>query len=209
MLSPGDAAQIQMAQQMQEFMQMQMQFMQIMTSNQGRPQSQNGPLPQIPAFPPIGNVGQPPQQGIPPGSASGRTMSMLDPNVAPWQQQNFQRNTVYAPSVQIGGYAPSIAPSERSNVGLPGRYRPVSHHPAAENKSRASTMPGTLENWIDAKPGSATVKLVKKPGNASDEDDEEGWEAMRQKREKKKSIWRSKKDDANEELKDLVEFANI
>jgi hypothetical protein len=144
MLTPGDAAQIQMAQQMQEFMQMQMQFMQMMASNPGRPQSQNGPPPQLPPLP----------------------------------------------------------------QGLPGRYRPVSHHPAAENKSRANTMSGALENWTEAKQGSATVKAVKKSGNTSDEDDEEGWEAMKQKRDKKKSIWRSKKDDGNG-LKDLLGFANI
>lgn len=207
MLSPGDAAQLQMAQQMQEFMQMQMQFMQLMTSNQGGPPSQNGPLPPMPALPPMGNMGQVPLQGLRPGSANGRIMSVVDPNAAPWQQQSFQRNTMYAPSIQAGGFAPSIAPSERSNVGLPGRYRPVSHHPAAENKSRTNTMSGALENWTDAKQGSSTVKVVKKSGHVSDEDDEEGWEAMKQKREKKKSTWKLKRDDGGG-IKDLWGFAN-
>jgi len=90
------------------------------------------------------------------------------------------------------GYTPSIAPSERSNVGMPGRYRPVSQYPA--DKSRTSTMSGALQDWSEKQPGLSTVKAVKKSGNVSDEDDEEGWEAMRQKREKKKSMWKSKKD---------------
>lgn len=189
MLTVGDQAQLEMAAQMQQFMQMQMQFMQMMTSNQGQPQSQNGqPLP-MPGLPPMG---VPAQQGIRPGSSHGRTMSMLDPNAAPWQQG--QRNTMYAPPFQVGGYAPSIAPSERSNVGLPGRYRPVSQYAGAD-KSRAATMSGAIQDWSDAKQGATTAKAVKKSGDASDEDDEEGWEAMKQKREKKKSIWRSKKDD--------------
>jgi hypothetical protein len=189
MLTVGDQAQLEMAAQMQQFMQMQMQFMQMMTSSQGRPQSQNGqPLP-MPGLPPMG---VPAQQGLRPGSSHGRAMSMLDPNAAPWQQA--QPNTMYAPSFQGGGYIPSIAPSERSNIGLPGRYRPVSQYVGAD-KSRAATMSGAIQDWSDAKQGTTTVKAVKKSGDASDEDDEEGWEAMKQKREKKKSIWRSKKDD--------------
>jgi len=201
MLTVGDQAQLEMAAQMQQFMQMQMQFMQMMTSNQGRPQSQNGqPLP-MQGLPPMGIPGQ----GLRPGSSHGRAMSMLDPNAAPWQQA--QRNTMYAPSLFGGGYAPSIAPSERSNVGLPGRYRPVSQY-AGPDKSRSATMSGAIKDWSDAKQGVATVKAVKKSGEVSDEDDEEGWEAMKEKREKKKSIWRSKKDDnASGTMRDLWAYA--
>jgi hypothetical protein len=202
MLTVGDQAQLEMAAQMQQFMQMQMQFMQMMTSNQGRPQSQNGQSPPMQGLPPMG---MPVQQGLRPGSSHGRTMSMLDPNAAPWQQA--QRNTMYAPSVLGGGYTPSIAPSERSNVGLPGRYRPVSQY-AGPDKSRAATMSGAIQDWSDAKQGVATVKAVKKSGDVSDEDDEEGWEAMKQKREKKKSMWRSKKDDnTSGTMKDLWAYA--
>jgi len=201
MLTVGDQAQLEMAAQMQQFMQMQMQFMQMMTSNQGRPQSQNGQAP-MQGLPPMG---VPTQQGIRPGSSHGRAMSMLDPNSAPWQQG--QRNTMPTPPFQSGGYAPSIAPSERSTVGLPGRYRPVSQYAGAD-KSRAATMSGAIQDWSDAKQGVTTAKAVKKSGDASDEDDEEGWEAMKQKREKKKSMWRSKKDDnTSGTMKDLWAYA--
>jgi hypothetical protein len=40
-------------------------------------------------------------------------------------------------------------------------------------------------------PAPAAQKSVS--GNASDDDDEEGWQAMKEKREKKRSVWKSKK----------------
>jgi hypothetical protein len=197
MMSPGDQAQIQMSQQMQQFMQMQMQFMQMMTSGQGPPQ-QNGHMSQQ-------SFGQMPAPGSPslrPVSSHQRAMTMLDPNSAPWLPQG----PLYTPSIRNSGvgYAPSIAPSERSNIGLPGRYRPVSQAPLQDNKSRASTMSGALQGW-ENKNVSSTIKPVKTSGNVSDEDDEEGWEEMAKKREKKKSLWRTKKDTNG--LKDLIGFA--
>lgn len=198
MMTPGDQAQMQMSQQMQQFMQMQMQFMQMMTSGQGSPQ-QNGHNPQqsIGQLPPL-NL-----QNSRPGSSHQRAMTMMDPNTAPW----MKGASMYSPSVhaQGAGYAPSIAPSERSNIGLPGRYRPVSNAPLQDSKSRTSSMmSGAFQGW-ENKTGSSTVKVVKKAADVSDEDDEEGWEEMAKKREKKKSIWRTKKDSHG--LKDLLGFA--
>jgi len=118
-------------------------------------------------------------------------MSMMDPHLATW-------------ALPGATYAPSIAPSERSNVGLPGRYRPVSHIPLGDNKSRASTMSGALQGW-ENKNESLTIKAVKVSGNQSEEDDEEGWEEMKKKREKKKSLWRTKRDTNG--FKDLLGFA--
>jgi len=185
MLTPGDQAQIQMSQQMQQFMQMQMQFMQMMTST-GQTPPQNGHMSQQS----LGELPRPNSQGnfLRPGSAHQRAYTMLEPMSGPWMQQG------YAPS-QGGGYAPSIAPSERSNVGLPGRYRPVSHAPVSDMKSRTSALSGTLENW-ESKNATATVKAVRKSGsgNVSDEDEDAGWEEMKKKREKKRSLWKSKKE---------------
>ena len=76
-----------------------------------------------------------------------RTMSMVQP---PPSFQGLPHPGT-APSIRIGsGYTPSIAPSERSNVGLPGRYRPVSQAPTIEIpglSQRASTMSGALSSW--------------------------------------------------------------
>ncbi|TVY23503.1 hypothetical protein LHYA1_G007315 [Lachnellula hyalina] len=203
MMTPGDQAQIQMSQQMQQFMQMQMQFMQMMTSGQGQgqgPPQQNGHVSQ----PSMGSMPQSNSPHLRPTSSHQRAMTMLDPNAAPWMQNGH--GSLYAPSMNgQGGYAPSIAPSERSNIGLPGRYRPVTHTPAADNKSRTSTMTGALQGW-ENKNSTATIKAVKKSGNEEDEDDEEGWEEMKKKREKKKSIWRTKKGESTNGLKEMLGY---
>jgi len=54
-------------------------------------------------------------------------------------------------------------------------------------------MSGALQGW-ENKNGQTTITAVRKTANVSDEDDEEGWEEMSKKREKKKSLWRTKKD---------------
>lgn len=192
MMGPGqDPAQAQLTQQMQQFMQMQMQFMQMMTSGQ----SQAGGVPGEPSRPSSSHhlrpgSGQPTHQ---------RAMTMMEPNAAPWMQPGG-----FAPSIHIQGYNPSIAPSERSNVGMPGRYRPVSHMPPPiDNKSRLSTMSGAPPNW-ETKTVPPTVRAVQKSGNVSEEDDEEGWEEMAKKREKKKSMWKSKRDTNG--FKDMLHF---
>jgi len=202
MLSPGDAAQIQMSQQMSQFMQMQMQFMQIMTQSGQQQQVQNGHM----SHASMVDVPRPSSaQGLRSGSTPQhqRAMTMLEPNAVPW----MHHNSMYAPSVhaQGNGYAPSIAPSERSNIGLPNRYRPVSQAPPVKDL-RTSTMSGALQNWENEN-GGATIKAVKKLENVSDEDDEEGWEEMAKKREKKKSIWRIKKDKDPNGLKEILSFA--
>jgi hypothetical protein len=171
MMTPGDQAQIQMSQQMQQFMAMQMQFMQMMTNGQATPtpgghQSHNS----------TGEIPRPASaHQLRPINTHQRAMTMMDPNTAPW----MNRNSMYTPSIQgNGGYAPSIAPSERSNVGLPGRYRPVSQAPPLTHQNKMNQRTSTMM----------------KTGNVSDEEDEEGWEEMAKKRETKKSLWRTKKD---------------
>lgn len=200
-LTPGDQAQIQMAQQMQQFMQMQMQFMNSMAGNQGGGQGGGGAGPNsFMGGPPMGDM--PSRQSYvgseyltesrPMMNDHMRTMSMVQPSSASW----VQPMPGYAPSIRVQGegYAPSIAPSERSNIGLPGRYRPVSHVPTADPR-RTSTMTGALGSWDDPQ----KPRMIPSPtppakgGNHSDEDEEEGWAAMKEKREKKKSLWKSKK----------------
>ncbi|KXJ95933.1 hypothetical protein Micbo1qcDRAFT_29959 [Microdochium bolleyi] len=201
MLTPGDQAQIQMTQQMQQFMQMQMQFMQMQMSSQNPNQTQ-----------PFGNAPQRPISHLPRQSFSGstmdmqrqsfldpvrgdaqmRTMSMVQPSSASWIQPP---QPGYAPSIRVqGGYTPSIAPSERSNVGLPGRYRPVSSMPVVDPMGRTSTMSGALSS-LPQQPMRDNTRspLANKGNDDEDDDDEQGWEAMKQKREKKKGLWRTKK----------------
>jgi hypothetical protein len=226
MMAPGDPAQMQMNAQMQQFMQMQMQFMQLMAGQQGGNPGMR-PMSQMPPPPPGSVMGMPNDMGsgmLQPGMGGQdmrhsfvgngsvvdfprpdfhtRSMSMVQPNSSSWIQPT-PANPGFAPSaapsihIQGVGYAPSIAPSERSNVGLPGRYRPVSNMPAAtaapvDQMPRTSTMPGALAGWDKPQP-KVTTTAIKKVGNASDDDDEEGWAAMKEKREKKRSLWKNKK----------------
>ncbi|ESA43983.1 hypothetical protein GE21DRAFT_986 [Neurospora crassa] len=230
-LTPGDQAQIQMTQQMQQFMQMQMQFMQMMAgqNSTGAPRPEGhmatGSIGSIGSAAGMsgGFAGLPPMHGVPGGLGLGgpdlrhsfmgnesmldlppprgdaqkRTMSMVQPSSASWIHP--QQPAGFAPSIRVtGGYAPSIAPSERSNVGLPGRYRPVSQMappalPAmsatvqplgASHMRKSSTMSGVNQPTVTAK----------QSGSASDDDDDEqGWEDMKAKREKKRSLWKRKK----------------
>ncbi|PNS17707.1 Protein byr4 [Sphaceloma murrayae] len=100
-------------------------------------------------------------------AGQGRSMTMMHPP-SNWGGENLQgrSNTMtgrpqggYAGSVyglnpnQGGpraGYQPSIAPSERSNIGMPSRYRPVSIMdggiPNNNNERRAKTMTATSFN---------------------------------------------------------------
>ena len=213
-MTPGDHAQIQMSQQMTQMMNMQMQWMQQMMQMQGmQPAGSQGPLPPPSMQPPVTSNGFLPvpgqmqrphsmgsptvENGPPAPQPYGRTMSMLDPNVSQWN-----RNSTLLPQMSGArggpGYAPSIAPSERSNVGMPGRYRPVSTvgEPMAKPAARASIYTsGTSSPLTEKKQASATIRSIapSKAPTGSDEDDDEGWEQMQKKREKKRSVWRSKK----------------
>ncbi|KAH6685250.1 hypothetical protein F5X68DRAFT_222838 [Plectosphaerella plurivora] len=218
-LTVGDQAQLQMNQQMQQFMQMQMQFMQMMAvgGQQGgamgaRPMSYMPPQSVADMSSRQSFVGDTmfamnsmmdpsPRPGMAP---SMRTMSMVQPNSESWIQPGAGG---YAPSIhapQGAGYAPSIAPSERSNVGLPGRYRAVSQvgPPQDFAARRTSTMSGALNlnGWdqptikaVKKTPSPPLSKLSSAVVKGDDEDDEKGWEAMKAKREKKRSLWRTKK----------------
>ena len=233
MMTPGEQATVHMSEQMAQMMQMQMQWMQqmqqMMTSGM-----QPGTQPQQPPFmiPPQhpGMLAPPGQQQRPisaPNSPAGlqqqqqaqqRTMSMMTPNSAPpWQPLGTSRMS-HAPSMMSGalgapspGYAPSLAPSERSNVGMPTRYRPVSVAPADEQAPRATSRAsdftnGTLQPGTSGRTsrmstsGDRQSKLSVRPVGqtppkkaGSDDDDDEGWEIMKQQREKKKGAWRSRK----------------
>ncbi|KAI1113603.1 hypothetical protein F5Y14DRAFT_417218 [Nemania sp. NC0429] len=229
MLTPGDQAQLQMNQQMHQFMQMQMQFMQMMAT-QNAPQNQmppphlmgHMPTQSIGSFGDMsrnsfmggdmarngtmsgdmsrasfigasmhGGLGSGLSLDVPQGAQQTRTMSMVQPSSASWVQQAPQPNYVPSMHLQGGGYAPSIAPSERSNIGLPGRYRPVSSM-GLDKSGRTSTMMSSAIPHVHSKlQTESKVSAVTKDDD--DDDDDEGWAAMKAKRDKKKSLWRSKK----------------
>ncbi|KAK5133639.1 hypothetical protein LTR08_007493 [Meristemomyces frigidus] len=230
-MMPQDAQ----SQQLQQFMAMQMQLMQSMLSMQqqmGAPQAQQPsmdylgvPLPgQRPAF--NGNHTQSFQGPVP---GQGRAMTMTNPpsqwaqNQIHQQRPNSAMPGQYMPSVQGlnisgtgAGYTPSIAPSERSNIGMAPRYRPIQTNGDAATAAapatgrsqsmnssmtlQAFTNPQARENGQgQQKPGNARVAEKPKatpkasPRQAdADEDDDEAWAVMAQKRKEKNTGWRAR-----------------
>ncbi|KAL4911617.1 hypothetical protein BDW74DRAFT_10853 [Aspergillus multicolor] len=234
-VSATEQAQIQLSQQMSSMMQMQMQWMQQMIQLQGgqaTPQQLASPgnfaMPSFPAnansrpssMPTVGGALNNVSSSY--NGGDHRTLSMLDPNVS------SRLNSPAMPFVSGGnrpgtpggaGYAPSLAPSERSNVGLAPRYRPVSTLPAEaestsflapakqwNNENRRATYlapsanvtsPNTTIRPVSSYSRTLTVpsKLSShSPAPADEEDEDEGWAEMMKKREKKRTNWKVKKE---------------
>lgn len=243
-VTAGEQASIQLSQQMATMMQMQMQWMQQMMQmqgGQGQPMMQGMPMP--PMMMPGGAMSMPPM-GPPstagPQSIAGnpnlrpmsmpatsvlnmppslphidqRTMSMLDPNISTRRTGSPMPNLSGTPFRPNTGYAASIAPSERSNVGMAPRYRPVSVMPSESNYAVASStnksfgdenhnpsmllpqshIPKSHLATVTVRPVSRSNGLeTQKPGSEDEEDDDEAWADMAKKREKKKSSWKMKR----------------
>jgi hypothetical protein len=225
--------------QMQQFMQMQMQFMQNMMAMQQQNMGQAPPM----QMPQPGNGFLSPAPSRPMSMASQappnqRSMTMMGPPPT-WNQQAQQNRPGssfqhYAPSVQNlqagpgAGYTPSIAPSERSNIGMPSRYRPVSTMNAdggammsgGAGRSQSMTSSMTLQAFTTPAPEeqarNGTIRVIDKPKGAPrivaravepEEDEDQGWSEMAKKRSERKWKWgRSKKEQPREEgLGDLYQ----
>ncbi|KAL8854220.1 MAG: hypothetical protein Q9221_000934 [Calogaya cf. arnoldii] len=223
MMSPGDEAQVQMSQQMTQMMQMQMQWMQqmqqMMASGMQPSQMPQGMPPGMPPMlPPHGQQAMnngflsPHGQMLRPMSHSApgspalvqqqqqqqRAMSMMSPSLSSqWPPSKLASPSIMSGALGPQNYAPSIAPSERSNIGQPSRYRPVSIAPIDEH-----SRPGSRSSNNLLQPGPNDRRTVSAMGRTSpvpprkvpsDDDDDEGWEEMKKRREQKASTWRHKK----------------
>jgi len=246
MIPPMVPQQDPATQQMQQFMQMQMQMMQNMLAMQQQQMGLGTPSPQsqpgAPDYLSVHPGAQRPmsvssQAGLPNSVANqGRAMTMLNPPPS-WNASNGQQRPTslmpsnYAPSVKNmnwggpgPGYTPSIAPSERSNVGMAPRYRPVSTAgESGAGRSHSLTSSVTLQTF--SKPHSpsksqagptikSTIRLVDKPKGTpkvhtravdGEEDEDDGWAEMAKKRTEKKS-GRRKPDKVQQEVVTLKEL---
>lgn len=222
-------------QQMQQFMQMQMQFMQNMMAMQQASMGQQ-PAPQ-----------QQPQPGRPMSMASqappnqGRSMTMMGPP-STWNQggmlqppqpngrpaSTFQSYTPSVHNLPTGpgaSYTPSIAPSERSNIGMPSRYRPVSTMggegvgaPPAGARSQSMTSSLTLQAFQNPEQQQQqrnTIRVIDKPKGAPrvssrlvepEDDDDAGWSEMAKKRSERKWKWGRGKKGKEEQQQQLGEL---
>jgi hypothetical protein len=196
----GDMMAMQQMQQMQQMIAMQQMQLQQMAAMQ-QPQSQD---PRMSMAAPTSNGfgGNMMNNGSflsVPGSMPNmpnRPMSFM--SVGGGQRQQPPMPNYMGPGA---GYTPSIAPSERSNIGLSARYRPVVHNSDAHSAGTSMT----LQASNGATPNQpATIKGIIKPVRQPTADDDEDWSKMTARKSK---FW-SKKPKSNG-LEELTKGLNI
>lgn len=191
-MQQNDMMQMQHFQQMQQMLaaqQMQIQQMQMQQAQDPRMSM---------AFPsnmtdPRASMAFPNQQMMPP--PHDPRMSMAAPSllnvpsaqrpmsIMPFGSQQTQQpprpfstpiGGAMAPPSQLNGYTPSIAPSERSNIGLSARYRPVATHSDAKSSSSMTLQAsgGVGQNPVMVK------GILKNKSPVVQEDDDDGWGKM-------------------------------
>ncbi|KAF8544803.1 hypothetical protein BDD12DRAFT_872536 [Trichophaea hybrida] len=222
---PGgmDPMQAQMATMQQQYMQMQMQ-MQMMQMIQMRNNSQQQLMSQMSMMEqqrPTSVMSMNPQMsGLGAPQQNQRAMSLVDSQF-PQVQPNIRN--AYAPSIApsqqlrspaaVGnvnaflgpqGYTPSIAPSERSTVGQPSRYRPVTYQTGTSTGARTSTLTSGSagHDWNKKSPGPSHLKN----STTESDDDESGWEELNKKRKEKADGWKKKKETGG--LKGMLNFGS-
>ncbi|KAF2876108.1 hypothetical protein BDV95DRAFT_483810 [Massariosphaeria phaeospora] len=180
--------------QSNELMQMQQmliqQQMQLQQMAQMQPMFSQQMPPQDPRMSMIQpNFGLPNQNGgflnVPGGPPSQRPMSIM--SYGGTQQRPYSTPSQVGggfpaapPMVSNNGYTPSIAPSERSNIGLSARYRPVVTGQSQSQDAMSTVSSMTLQASGGAPQiGTAANKnikgILKKPQATVREDDEDDW----------------------------------
>ncbi|KAK3196975.1 hypothetical protein GRF29_1536g128085 [Pseudopithomyces chartarum] len=195
-MQPNDMMQMQQMQQMQQLLaaqQMQIQQMQQMQQDprmsMAFPPSMSDPRMSM-AFPqmqqhsdPRMSLAAPSFLNIPTGGAQPqRPMSIMpvansQTPMQPPRPYSTPLGASLGAAPQLPGYTPSIAPSERSNVGLSARYRPVATHTDAKSSS-SMTMTMSMQAGGGAAQGQQQVKGILKKGSAVQEEEDEGWGKM-------------------------------
>jgi hypothetical protein len=131
-----------------------------------------------------------------------RAMSMVNIPQLPTIPQQQHGYTPSVHGMRLGlpnGYTPSIAPSERSTVGMASRYRPVTHNldgaSTVSTTTPASSFPTQVQAVDDpskAKKKSSILGVLKRGNNKENQhqdDEDEGWGEM----PARKSKWKGEK----------------
>jgi hypothetical protein len=135
--------------------------------------------------------------GTMPGGMSNRPMSYMSTNGA--QRQAPPMSNYMGPGP---GYTPSIAPSERSNIGLSARYRPVVNNSDAHSTGTSMTLQA---NGGGNPNPPAPVKGIIKPARQVPVEEDEDWSKMAA----RKSKFSSKKKQQSNGLEELTKGLNI
>lgn len=192
--------QFQQMQQMIAMQQMQLQQMQAMQQPQQDPRMSMA----------LPNNGQN-LLGVPGVSLNGQNrpmsyMSGLNGNMngamggMNGMQQQRPMSTFMGPAA---GYTPSIAPSERSNIGLSARYRPVVNH--SDSMSNGTSM--TLQASGGANQKGAVKGILKKGSPQPLNEDEEDWGKMAARKSKMMPNGKEKQDETS--LQELTRGLNL
>ncbi|EOD48289.1 hypothetical protein GTA08_BOTSDO02955 [Neofusicoccum parvum] len=176
-------AMAQLQQQMQLMLQQQQMGIQqgLPQMSMPQPMMQPGMMPQNSFL--SANLGQRPMSmASNQGLGQQRTRSMVNPPTMNFNSMQQQFGNHLAP-----GYAPSLAPSERSNVGKSARYRPVTqqiHDGSSTVMSQSTVQPGQAgANRLTIR---VKAKSPKSQANGANDDDDEGWGSPKKKWSAKK-----------------------
>lgn len=181
-MQQNELMQMQQMQQMQQMLAAQQLQIQQMQALSQQPQDSRMSM----AFPPSFSNNN--FLGVPAGPQRPMSMMSVGNNQPPRPFSTpIQMGGGLHPTAPLAGYTPSIAPSERSNIGLSARYRPVAtHHDATSTVSSmtlqasggaAQNSQSTVKGILKMKKSGPTTPGATPPGRENDDDDD-GWGKM-------------------------------
>ncbi|WAO92189.1 Hypothetical protein NCS54_00968500 [Fusarium falciforme] len=122
-----------------------------------------------------------------------RPGTMYTPSIAPSERSNVGLPSRYRPGTV---YTPSIAPSERSTVGLPSRYRPVSK--AASQRGIDTNTPtketSSINSYLGATGGDTTSVTQSGSSGFGSGQSEQGTRVKKEKKDKRRAMWMGKRE---------------
>lgn len=122
-----------------------------------------------------------------------RPGTMYTPSVAPSERSNVGMPSRYRPGTV---YTPSIAPSERSTVGLPSRYRPVSK--AASQRGIETNTPSkdtnSINSYLGVAGGDTTSVAQSGSSGFGSGQSEQGTRVKKEKKDKRRAMWMGKRE---------------
>ncbi|RSL45153.1 hypothetical protein CEP54_014385 [Fusarium duplospermum] len=134
-----------------------------------------------------------------------RPGTMYTPSIAPSERSNVGHPTRYRAGTV---YTPSIAPSERSTVGLPSRYRPVSK--AASQRGVETNTPTENTGSINSYMGTTAVDTtsVTQSSGFSSGQSEQGTKGKKEKKDRRRAMWMGKRETSDSSCTTLGCFSS-
>ncbi|RSL46688.1 hypothetical protein CEP53_010227 [Fusarium sp. AF-6] len=136
-----------------------------------------------------------------------RPGTMYTPSIAPSERSNAGLPSRYRAGTV---YTPSIAPSERSTVGLPSRYRPVSK--AASQRAVEGNTPtkdtNSINSYMGATAGDTTSVAQSGSSGIGSGHSEHGTRGKKEKKDRRRAMWMGKKETSDSSCTTLGCFSS-